>query len=62
MATAVEDGGVVFQRPEATLGEEPCIAYRAGLDRFSRDRVVATCQQRFPEEACAFCFDSADAD
>ena len=58
--TAVADGRVVFQRPRATPSEEACGQYRAALERLARDRVVAACQQRFTEEACASCLGSGE--
>lgn len=58
--TAVEDGKVIFQQPRATPSDEACAEYRAARERFSRDQVVAACQQRFSEEACASCLGFAD--
>jgi len=60
--TAIDDGRVVFQRPVATLGEEACSQYRAGLQQFSRERVLGACQQRFTEEACTECLRPASSD
>lgn len=53
--TTIDEGMVVFQRPVAAPREEACSQYRAGLQQFARERVVAACQQRFTEEACTEC-------
>lgn len=53
--TAIDDGRVVFQRPIATLGEEACTQYQAGLQQFSRERIMDACRQRFTGKACTEC-------
>lgn len=53
--TAVRDGGVVLQQPEATLRPEACDAYRSALRELAREEVEAACAARFEAGACARC-------
>ncbi len=53
--TAVREGGVVLQQPEARLRAEACDAYRAALREMPRAEVEAACAARFEAGACARC-------